>query len=238
MNKKIVSAVLLATMVLTGCNSVSKIDQAQLENGLAVNAMSAPAKNGVLAGKDIKENFNKMTNGTGSLDREFFRKQLVTLTADKEFLTLSLAAFDKSDSNKDGKISFEEFKILDVEFDKVIAPLQPKKNSLNAQAINPLAVNKLFDMIKDSQNSISEKAFIKYYADPKISSDANSFKDMFALIDTDKNHVLSLAEFKKVFDTQTSKNGFSDLSAKDKMKWILMAPVMWFFDKMGWLHIQ
>jgi len=242
--KKIVSAMLIATLLLTGCNSVSGIDQAQLDNVQNVNAMSTPAKNGALAGNDIKGNFDSLTGGTGILNRTIFRSQLIILTDDKEFLNLSLAAFDKSDLNKDGNVNFEEFKILDVEFDKVIAPLKPKKNSLtnNETTIIPEAIiNKIFSSIQSEvkEKNITEKSFIAFYSKYKNSNSksADELKSIFTSLDTNKNRILTLDEFKKAF-TKSSKNGIK--STVFQVAFVLLLPFFWVLSKFGidLIHFQ
>lgn len=237
--KKIVAAMLIATLSLTGCNSVSGIDQSQLDNDQNVNVMSAPAKNGAFAGKNIEASFKEMTKGTGFLDKVIFEKQIMILTDDKEFSKLALDTFNKSDLNKDGKLNLDEFKNFDIAFDKVLA----KKGASSEEE----AITKLFNQMKDSHSGVSEKAFIAFnsgggFTKAERDAEALALKEVFVAIDTDKNHLLSFSELKKSIDapsaSTSNKNGFSDLSGKDKMKWILMAPVMWVFAKMGWLHIQ
>lgn len=242
--RKIVSAMLIASLLLTGCNSVGGLDQAQLDNDQNVNAMSAPAKNGVLAGKDIKENFNKFTGGAEFVARDVFRAQLIILTDDKEFLNLSLAAFDKSDLNKDGLVNFEEFKILDVEFEKVIAPLKPKKNSLNnneTTIVPDAIITRIFSSIQSEvkEKNITEKSFISFYSKYKNSNSKSTeeLKAIFASLDTNKNRILTLDEFKKAF-TKSNKNGVK--SAVFQVAFVLLLPFLWILSKFGidLIHFQ
>lgn len=224
---------------LFGCNTATTDIQDQL-NPIEASTQAASAKNGVFDSET--EMFKYMDlNKDGSLAIDEFKMFITALldgNKDKDRLTkVSMTAYANADANKDNKLTSNEFKVLNTEFDKILNNKNSiSKNSITSNQINPTLIPKMFNMMKDSSKGISEKAFIQFYLD--TSTTADEAKKGFDLFDTNKDKSLSLDEFKKMFD-QTNKNGVITDGVKKAAQvvgLVLLMPFAWLAEKLGLFH--
>lgn len=242
MSKKLLPLMLslsIFSVSLFGCNTATTDLQDQMNPSSEVSAQST-AKNGVLDSEaEMFKYMDLNKDGNLAIDEfKMFINALLDGNKDKDRLNkVSMTAYSNADANKDNKLTVKEFKVLNTEFDKILNNKNSiNKNSVTSNQINPTLIPKMFNMMKDSANGISEKAFIQFYLDTNTT--AAEAKKGFDLFDANKDKSLSLDEFKKMFD-QTNKNGVITDSVKKAAQvvgLVLLMPFAWLAEKLGLFH--
>jgi Ca2+-binding EF-hand superfamily protein len=106
-----------------------------------------------------------------------------------------------------------------------------QKNSSASKATNPKVIKAAFDMLKDSDEEISDRAFMKFLAEQNGMPSQDAMK-IFVSLDKSKNGRLDFKEFSKLFDKT---NSFMDSvkSIASIIPLLLVAPILWVMDKVG-----
>lgn len=229
--RKITSLVLSSMLLsysLTGCSSqvqVEPIAEQQVQQDTSILSSINQIDKVFMAfdadkdGKVSLKEYNKTMNNIASY------------ASDKtKFLSVTSKAFEAVDADKNQMLDKKEFANIEKELQSSSTPAV-QKNSSASKATNPKVIKAAFDMLKDSDEEISDRAFMKFLAEQNGMPSQDAMK-IFVSLDKSKNGRLDFKEFSKLFDKT---NSFMDSvkSIASIIPLLLVAPILWVMDKVG-----
>lgn len=239
MNKNFISSLIsisILSLSLTGCGTSIEESQFSIDN--QITTQSSPVKNSLLDSSDQVFKFIDI-NQDKKVSRDEFKNFVDIMlegNKDKErFTKVSMEAFDKSDLPKDRFLSQKEFTILNEKsFDDLLSGKNSISTNKNTSSINDLNSSKVFDIIKDSKDSISEKAFLNHLSKSKDLNDSER-REVFTFLDSNKNKILTKDEFSLMFKNLNKNGTFRNVLEKTVFVAVLIitAPIVWIQGKLA-----
>lgn len=242
---KKITSLLLTTLVishsLTACNSQVPVEPVVEQEVVQqdVSAMSSVT--------DIDKVFKSLDfDKDGKVSLKEYNKIMNTLSPfakDKSKFTATVnKAFQNMDADKNQMLDKKEFANIEKEL-KTDSDPSVQKNSASS-SVNPKVIKATFDMLRDSDEEISDRAFIKFLSEQNGVPSQDAMK-VFVLLDKSKNGRLDLKEFSKLFD-KTNSSFFKDNSgiagavvfSALAFVYFLYGSLLWLVDKIGLIDIK
>ncbi|MFN8673716.1 MAG: EF-hand domain-containing protein [Candidatus Sericytochromatia bacterium] len=217
--KKIISTTLSALLVsyaLTACSPQTS----NMQDIQETQNISAQANEDIDI--DLFNALDSNQNGGVSFSElKVFLDVVATEVQNKDnFIKACQTAFNTSDLSKNGEIEKSEFKGFQTELAKVAGP--SKNSAKQPQTTDPKVIKMIFNSLKDSKDSMSEKAFTKLKIKKLTSA---QLQEVFKVLDKNNNKSLDYNEFSAIY---TGKNSFSDAISgiKGAVAIVLALPVL------------